>query len=333
MTGALVLAAALAFAAPQDGAPSAAPALADSAPADGACHAIARGAATDAILEAGPAAPASRTKSPTEGVGFELEVNNDKPEATISWARKSQPCLRTGGPDGATAHYRQTAFSASLSTPIGGKDDLTDPQVIDKLSNGTKLTLGVSRFGFSGSDAGSGYRPGMGWQIGVEASIGYNKFDYRLPGTLAKASDGKVQYGLSAFGALFPSGRSMIGISAEYQHAYKAQDEAVLCKPVVVTPADDCAKAAPGAPKKDDGLPLAVEYRQTIAIGWSFADLALSPKATVDALDGAIGLELPVYLIPKGKAPVLPGVKIGYTSDEKDVSFGVFLKTSFGWGM
>jgi len=40
-------------------------------------------------------------------------------------------------------------------------------------------------------------------------------------------------------------------------------------------------------------------------------------------------VELPVYLLPSGKSPILPGFKIGYASDEKKLTFGVFLKASF----
>ena len=249
MIAPLLLAAATVLASPPDEQrlPSALPHNAD---ATTGCSTLARSPATDAATNSGPEAPASRATSPLAGLGMELAINNDKPEASLSWGHKSRPCMHTGGPDGATAYFRQTGFTASASVPIGGKDDLTDPQTLDKLSNGAQLTIGISRFGFSGSDAGSAYRPGTGWQIGVDASLGYNKFEYRQPTTLNKASVGKVQYSVGAFGALYPTDqRSMIGASVEYQFAYKALDETILCKPTVVNPADDCVQSAPGTPK------------------------------------------------------------------------------------
>ena len=72
-----------------------------------------------------------------------------------------------------------------------------------------------------------------------------------------------------------------------------------------------------------------VEYRRTFDIGWSFADLAISPITSYDEGDGEFGIELPIYLLPHAKSPILPGIKLGCSSDEDEVTFGFFLKSSF----
>lgn len=307
----------------------AAPALAEPAAMVGAAQAVATpaGAAGGTAPEAGPAAPSGR--SAAQGPGFELEVNNGKPEAGVSMAWPLRVDQRAEGPDGRTGFYGRTLLTAAAAVPIGGGDDLTSPQLLDKLSNGPSLTFSLSRYEMRRRDDDS---PQDGsWQFGAEGSVGVNRFDFREPGTLTKRSADKWQFTLGGFVTFYPPDqRSMVNVGVKSQRAYKKRDSEVLCKPVVVTPADDCAQAPAAGPTRNDDVLLSLEYRRSIGIGWSFADLAVSPTVTVDALDGEVGAELPLYLLPPGKSPVLPGVKLGYTSEEDEVTLGVFLKAKFG---
>ena len=286
--------------------------------------------------QAGPVepipAPAGRQDASDKGLGLALEVNNDKPALSVSIARQLRPSLKAGGADGLTSFFRQTSFSASATSPIGGKDDLVNPQTLNKLSVGPTVTMGVSQFRTSSRDEANGPKPAIGLQFGGEATFGFNRFDYRENGSLTKLSSDKFQYSVAAFASVYPAdARSMVSVGMEYQHGFEAQDEEIVCKSQVVQAKDDCVKSPPGPPTEDEGLLLSFELRRTFGLGWSFADLAISPKATVDSLDGDVGLELPIYLLPlESKSPVLPGIKIGYTTEKDDVVFGVFLKAAFG---
>ena len=274
------------------------------------------------------AAPAGRMDAFLEGLGFELEVNNDKPKAAVSLGGRFHPWTSTGV-DGLTSTFNQLSWNASFSTPIGGEDDLTDAQTLDKLSNGSSVTLSLSRFSFSNQDVGDPSLTGA-WQVGGEATVGFNDFDYREPLTLVEHTGEETAYAVGAFVAYYPTNsRSMVSGGVRYQQAFEARDEVVLCRPVVIAPADDCAHAAPGPPEQTEGFVFNVEYRRTFDIGWSFADLAISPITSYDEGDGEFGIELPIYLLPHAKSPILPGIKFGYSSDEDEVTFGFFLKSSF----
>lgn len=277
-----------------------------------------------------PSSPAGRSDGLLEGIGMELSVNNDKPEITLAFGRRLPPS-RTVGDDGVTARFSQISWDLSASAPFGGKDDLTDPQTLDKLSNGSSLTFNLSQFSFSNSDAVGTPRPTGSWKVGGEATVGFNSFDYRDPGTLTEQTRDETQYSAGLFIAYYPSDfRSMISVGAKYQYAFEAQDEAILCKPVVLVPADDCSKASPGPPVQSEGMLFNVEYRRTFDIGLPFGELGLSPVVTYDESSDDFGIELPIYLVPSAKSSVLPGIRIGYSTENDETTFGVFLKSSFG---
>ncbi len=275
------------------------------------------------------ASPAGRSDGLLDGLGVELSVNNDKPEITLAFGRRLA-ATRTVGDDGFTAHFNQISWDLSASAPFGGKDDLSDPQTLDKLSNGSSVTFNLSQFSFSNSDASGSPRQTGAWQVGGEATLGFNSFDYRDPGTLAEQSDDETQYSAGLFIAYYPSDfRSMISVGAKYQYAFEAQDEVILCKPVVLVPADDCSKSPPGPPTQLDGMLFNLEYRRTFDIGLQFGELAVSPVVTYDENSDDFGIELPIYLVPSAKSAVLPGIRIGYSSETDETTFGVFLKSSF----
>jgi hypothetical protein len=170
------------------------------------------------------------------------------------------------------------------------------------------------------------------WRVGVEASVGLNRFEYFDAG-LVERNKTKPQYAAAVFGAFYPAGGLSAGIlKAEYQRAYEAADETILCKPVITNPAADCVKGSPAAPGRVERLNLSTEFRQVFPIDKKGAALAVSPKGTIDALSGDYSVELPVYYIPTWDLPISPGASLSYSSDKDKVSFGLFLKASFTLG-
>lgn len=170
------------------------------------------------------------------------------------------------------------------------------------------------------------------WSLVLETSLGWNDFEYIVPLTLADQSINKFQYAFGATYTYYPSdAMSAFSFGAEYQQSYKAGDEKVICKPVVINPDNDCKNGVTSAPQRDRLLILKVESRAVLPLGKGFGELGIAPIGSFDALDDDFGLELPLYWIPPGDSPVLPGIKIGYASKDKDVTLGVFLKTAFSF--
>lgn len=170
------------------------------------------------------------------------------------------------------------------------------------------------------------------WRIGGEASIGMARFKFVSGPTLDEVERTKIQYSGAVFFAYYPSDAVSAVISrAEYQRAYKAADETIVCKPIVVDPSNDCVTAAPAAPQRTERLNLSLEYRRVFDSGWRRGSFAISPRAAIDALSGEFEAELPVYFIPRTSSPVSPGVRVSYSSEEEKLDFGLFLKSTFSF--
>ena len=168
------------------------------------------------------------------------------------------------------------------------------------------------------------------WSLVLEATVGWNDFKSIEAITLRDLSKNKMQYAFGGTYTYFPKDAlTTLSFGAEYERSYKAVDDTVVCKPVVVNPSDDCKKGAAAAPKLDRSLILKAEARRLFPLGPGRGELGIAPIASFDALDNEYGLELPLYWIPAGDSPILPGIKVGYSSDDRDVTFGAFLKTSF----
>jgi hypothetical protein len=284
---------------------------------------------TDDLQEKRTSAPCGRSDSLLSGLGGEIEINGGEPKASLSFNGKLSPEIVATGSDGMNSSFRQTSYGLSLSVPLGGNDNLVDPQLLDRLSDGPALTFSLSRYNATTRDDPSGLKNQF-WQFGGEARIGTNQFHYRDPTTLTKYSSWKPQLAIGGFIAFYPGEqKSMLSFAIDYQSSYQAADEKILCKPLVTDPDKDCFKAAPQAPDRQDAVNLSFEYRQAIGKDVLDASLAFSPKFTYDALSDDYGVELPVYLIPKGDAQILPGFRIGYASREDEVTFGLFMKASF----
>jgi hypothetical protein len=171
-------------------------------------------------------------------------------------------------------------------------------------------------------------------QAGVDVSLGFDRFEYFEASTLAKRDDDELQFGAGLFVAYYPaSGTSGIIGRVEYQNAYQAVEDAVVCRSVVVDPDEDCAFGAGAPPEHVERLNISAEYRRAFDLrrsnGSLVGMLAISPKVTVDALSGEHELEVPVYYVPRGDWPIAPGVSLTYSSEDDEVGFGVFLRTSF----
>lgn len=171
---------------------------------------------------------------------------------------------------------------------------------------------------------------GLAFRVGGEASIGVDRFTYIDASTLGEIRDTKVQYSGSLFFTWFPADAmsALIG-RGEYQRGYQAAEEALVCRPVVTDPDDDCVTGISGPPSRTERLNFSLEYRRVFDLRWRRGMFAISPRATIDALTGEVEAEFPIYFIPRGTSPVSPGIRATYSSERDEVVFGVFLKTTF----
>jgi hypothetical protein len=171
-----------------------------------------------------------------------------------------------------------------------------------------------------------------GHAVGIEASVGFNVFDYRTPQTLVEHSDTRPQFSVKIYGSFFPADAiSAWTLSAEYQNGFEAQDDQILCPAVVANPNDDCVRAPPGPPRNTESLQFALEHRRVLGSIPSLGEIAIAPQGTYDAISNEFELSLPVYLRLERDLGLLPGVSVTYNSEKDHVVIGLFLKRSFGF--
>ncbi|AQR73913.1 hypothetical protein BXU08_09865 [Sphingomonas sp. LM7] len=173
------------------------------------------------------------------------------------------------------------------------------------------------------------YRAPM-WRYGATGSVGLAQFKFIDSASLSERAPNKPQFKVAAFGAWYGAdGVSAVLLGAEYQNAFEAAEDALVCKPVVVDPEEDCTTGAPTPPANIERVNLSVEYRRIFDGGWGAGQFAISPKATFDTLSNEFVAELPIYFIPRKESQFSPGLRLSYSSKTDEPSFGVFMRTSF----
>lgn len=168
------------------------------------------------------------------------------------------------------------------------------------------------------------------WSFGLKGSIGSDKYDFVTPGSLTSGDQRLTAYSATlGIGYYLPDAVTAIKFAAEYSSGVEDLDKQVVCKTVIVTPADDCKFALPRAPGREDSLVLRGEIRRFFPFSNGKGGIGTALTGSVDTLSGDFGIELPIYLSLPGDTPILPGITFKYNSDDDDLSVGLFLRTVF----
>jgi hypothetical protein len=317
---------------------------------------------------------AVRTDILINGIDFTLDVDEEKSSSTFTVGGFSS---RQFDNDGSQAK-RDTAWSIGLAVPLGGGDDLLDPDLIERLTDGIALRANLSTFWFtSAADAqtnGSGlFRTQIMpeairrckdletdkslcdqlpdpqfarkylndnrvnrslfstmWRVGADAEIRLDRFAILDPVTLANNDETKPTISAGIYGAAYPSdARSAVVVRAGYENSFEAEDNGIVCKPIVVNVSDDCGVGVTNEPMNVERLNLSLEYRRAIELGSGSTSVAFAPKFEVDAIGGEWTGSLPVYLLLGTDLPFQPGMRIDYGSKDDETNVGIFVRTSF----
>ncbi len=170
------------------------------------------------------------------------------------------------------------------------------------------------------------------WSGGLKGSASFKRYEWVSAGSLAKNSSKPTAYSATAWVVYYPSDAvSAWKLESEYASAPEQADAVILCKAVVVSPNDDCVKAAPSAPDRKESFVIRGEYRRYFPFSNGKGGVGAALTSSVDTLSGDYGFELPVYLTLPMTTDILPGIKFGYSSNKDNFTVSLFLKTSFGF--
>ena len=167
--------------------------------------------------------------------------------------------------------------------------------------------------------------------ITFHATIAYDKFGYVLPATLAKGSDKKTGWGVGArFTNYFRKTPTALTVTLDYEAAWEEQDKQIFCPPNPGPTPVTCIEDHAGPPQLDRSTKIGVNVRHRFTNSEGVSGFAISPSIRYDITDDVWGAELPVYFIPGKDGTLTGGLKLGYRSDKKDVTFGLFIGAAFG---
>lgn len=175
--------------------------------------------------------------------------------------------------------------------------------------------------------------------LGVSASVAFQDFKFADPtelavGNIKAKTVSETGWSASAkYAYYFPKTATSLGLSAEYESAWKGATAVPLCPNADGLVILSCTELAPNSPKNKVATKFSTNLRHRFFFKEELSNLAISPRVTYAIVKNdknVWGVEFPVYLIPNGKGGLTGGVKVGYRSDTKDPTFGVFVGSAFG---
>ena len=173
--------------------------------------------------------------------------------------------------------------------------------------------------------------PDGAWSIGVHGSVGYDRFSFVDATTLAAGKSSKFGWsaGISAT-KYFSLSPTAITATFDYESAWKEQDKQILCPGGPNTTPVACVNNHVGPPQLERSGIARFNLRHRFSDSKGNGLIGISPNVSVNVSDGTWGAELPIYLLPGSDDTLTGGIKVGYTSEKKDVTFGVFIGAAFG---
>lgn len=177
----------------------------------------------------------------------------------------------------------------------------------------------------------SEFFPDGAWSLGIHGSVGFDRFSYVDAATLAAGKTSKVGWsaGISAT-KYFSLSPTAITATFDYEAAWKEQDKKILCPSGPSTAPVTCVSNHVGPPQLERSGIARLNLRHRFSDAKGNGLIGISPTVSVNVSDGTWGAELPIYLLPGSDDTLTGGIKVGYTSEKKDVTFGIFIGAAFG---
>jgi hypothetical protein len=218
------------------------------------------------------------------------------------------------------------SYSFALSSPLAKESPYTEPATLDGLANGANLTATFGKFFTRPHDVDTPV-----WSLGGLARLGYTTFKFYDATSLAKGNAHKYSRTLGPYVGYSPAGAAPIFIVAkyEYQHSFKDTDSKVMCPESATFPVT-CVSGPLGEPVENP------KRLWSFSLRYSNPRFDLAPMLTYDRVSKAKGIDVPVYFIKASEdtnntVPFNAGVRLGWRSDTKDYSLGVFVGTPFSF--
>lgn len=275
-----------------------------------------------------PADPASKPAGKSDkvdGPSAYLTANTDGGNATIryDWYR---------GDKQGDASGRYVNQALSLSSPLSSGAKSVDVASLDGLGSGASVAYTLTMGNFA-SNFLPNADPVAFLLAGVQARVGYRKYKFINPSSLKNESSENYSQSVAPYVAYASPGSVIYIAKFDYQRAYKEADATVLCPQAQAYPVS-CVNGAAGQPKQQ------VKRIFTLTSRFFMGEVASAEvNLSYDRASRVKGIDVPVYFLqPKdtndGFTPYNAGIRLGWRSDTKDPSLGIFVGSPFKfWGL
>lgn len=160
---------------------------------------------------------------------------------------------------------------------------------------------------------------------GMNAKLGYQDFEFVSPADGKKAKLNETPWSVGVFYAFAPMERlALFTLSLKYQRSFKPGTAGTVCG-AILPPASTvtCVDGSVGEPSRVTKKIVALEARR------QFAGLGLGITISRDFEAKVTGVELPIVLVKDADGKFTGGVKLGWRSDTRDKTVGLFVGVPF----
>lgn len=267
------------------------------------------------------AGPSNEPKQATGAVADKtlvvITANAEGGNATIKLERKEKVENDSG-----------TVAIWTLSAPLAAGSKSVDIATLDGLSSSASVGYAWSKYKFVDADE-------RVLSLGLQGRLGYKKFKHFNATTLAEESSEKFSKSLAPYvGYQTWLGEMPVLLQAkfDFQRTYKDADAKVLC-PAAATFPVTCVNGAPTPPK------LTTKRITSLTMRYKTEPLVGEVTLSYDQASKVKGIDIPFYFIhakdgaDKSVIPFNAGLRLGWRSDTRDTSVGLFVGSPFSfWG-
>jgi hypothetical protein len=164
--------------------------------------------------------------------------------------------------------------------------------------------------------------------IGGGVELGRTRFKYLDRATLDPQAANHNDWLVIGRAGVFLAPVGFVLASYSYSQAFSPAPSTSLCTPLSGTSvpgATTCRTVALGAPTADKGSTVGLELRRISASG-----IGIAPAVRYLFDSDVTTVEVPIYFIPGSDKSMVGGVRVGWRSDQKNVTVSVFVGGAFG---
>lgn len=164
--------------------------------------------------------------------------------------------------------------------------------------------------------------------LGLNGTIGTQKFNYFDTSTLAGQEERKVAYSAGAWVGYLPHLKSPVFFIASFEtrRSYSEAGQATYCPTGATTPTVKCTTGAFGPPSGEIDHKISGKVRFKIK---GLNAFGIEMSAAYDFHDDTWGVELPIYFLPNTDNSLIGGFRVAYDSKKDDFQAGIFVGKRF----